>query len=200
MSDGRSGGTGDGRSDGHGDGRSDGPGAGRGAGTGGGRGDGMRRYGELMALAAERVLDAAERDEVDRLTSTGGGLDATLGTRYVEVGPGRVVVRLAVTDRHLQPWGVTNGGVYCSLGESTASIASFIAAGAEAPVMGIVNETQFLRPSVAGDVIVSTAVPVHLGRTSHLWRVEHVNEATGKMCAVTQLRTTVLVDGARGRR
>jgi uncharacterized protein (TIGR00369 family) len=86
---------------------------------------------------------------------------------------------------------VTNGGVYASLGESAGSFAGFIAAAGKGNVMGVTNSTNFLRPSMPGDVIRSTAHPVHTGRTSQLWRIDHVNAGTGKLLATTELRTVV---------
>ena len=65
------------------------------------------------------------------------GLDQTLGMTFTAVGPERVEGRIVIDQRHVQPWGVTNGGVYCAIGESIASIAGFIAAGGQATVMGI---------------------------------------------------------------
>ena len=101
---------------------------------------------------------------------------------------------LEITEDHLQPWGVTNGGVYASLGETAGSMASFIAAGAGPAVVGTSNQTHFLRPSVKGDVIVATAETEHVGRTTHLFRIEHTNEKTGKRCALTFLKTQVVPD------
>ena len=41
----------------------------------------------------------------------------------------------------------------------------------------------------------STATAEHLGSTSHLWRVEHRNEETGKLLALTMLKTAVMNKG-----
>ncbi len=152
---------------------------------------------QLLALsnaASQRELTAEEIATLNAFTDHSSTLDRALGVQYATVGPEGISLRVTIDERHLQPWGVTNGGVYCSLGETAGSMASFIAAGARANVMGTSNETHFLRPSVAGDTIVSTARPEHLGRTSHLWRIEHRNEATGKLCALTVLKTTVIAE------
>lgn len=153
----------------------------------------MGHYLELMKAATERDLEQAEIDEINQFINVTDSLEKTFGTTYHAVGPRKVSLRLEISPGHLQPWGVTNGGVYAALGESAGSTASFVAAGASAVVMGTSNETHFLRPSKAGDVIVSTATPEHIGRTTHMWRIEHINEATGKLCALTTLKTTVVV-------
>ncbi|RAV32589.1 PaaI family thioesterase [Corynebacterium heidelbergense] len=146
---------------------------------------------ELSRTATERPLSEEELGTVNEFLRLHPSLDRSLGVTYLAVEPQRMVIRLEVTEAHQQPWGVTNGGVYACLGETAASMASFVAAGAQTPVMGTSNKTDFLRPTRPGDVIVSTATPEHVGRTSHLWRVEHRAEATGKLCALTYLKTTV---------
>lgn len=142
--------------------------------------------------ATTEALSASDIELFNRFVESHPTLDRTLGVRYTHVEPQKLVLRLEVTDSHQQPWGVTNGGVYACLGETAASMASYVAAGARSTVMGTSNKTDFLRPTKPGDVIVSTATPEHLGRSSHLWRVEHRSEATGKLCALTYLKTTVL--------
>jgi 1,4-dihydroxy-2-naphthoyl-CoA hydrolase len=154
----------------------------------------VERMLELMASASAGELTEGQTVELSELfESSIPSLDRTLGLRYVEFLP-EVVVELTVTEAHVQPWGITNGGVYATMGESAGSFAGFIAGGG-GMVMGTTNSTNFLRPSTPGDVIRSTAHAVHTGRTSQLWRIEHVNAGTGKLCATTELRTVVVPRG-----
>ena len=154
----------------------------------------IERMTVLLGRAARGGITAEESAELAGIFGTGvPGLDRTLGVRYVAFAP-EVVVELEITADHVQPWGITNGGIYASLGESVGSFAGYIAAGGEANVMGVTNSTNFLRPSMPGDVVRSTAHAVHTGRTSQLWRIDHVNAATGKLLATTELRTVVRND------
>jgi 1,4-dihydroxy-2-naphthoyl-CoA hydrolase len=149
------------------------------------------RMTELLGRAARGEITGDESTELAGIFGNGvPGLDRTLGVRYVAFAP-EVAVELEITDAHVQPWGITNGGIYASLGESAGSFAGYIAAGGEASVMGVTNSTNFLRPSMPGDVVRSTAHAVHTGRTSQLWRIDHVNAASGKLLATTELRTVV---------
>ena len=120
------------------------------------------------------------------------GLDQTLGMTFTAVGPERVEGRIVIDQRHVQPWGVTNGGVYCAIGESIASIAGYIATGGQATVMGVNNNTDFFRPSRPGDILRTIARPVNLGRTFQVWEVLIANERTEKLVARTNLRTSVI--------
>lgn len=151
----------------------------------------MERMLELMGSASSSELTEAQTAELSEIFATSiPSLDRTLGLRYVEFLP-EVVVELTITEDHVQPWGITNGGIYATMGESAGSFAGYIA-GRGGLVMGTTNSTNFLRPSTPGDVIRSTARAVHTGRTSQLWRIEHVNAASGKLCATTELRTVVV--------
>lgn len=149
---------------------------------------------ELIRVATERDLTEQEIATLNELLAKHPTLDRTLGLQYRAVGPDKMQLALEITEDHLQPWGVTNGGVYASLGETAGSMASFVAAGAGPAVVGTSNQTHFLRPSVKGDVIVSTVQAEHVGRTTHLFRIEHKNEKTGKTCALTFLKTQVVPD------
>lgn len=155
-------------------------------------------YGRLLQAAGERVLTDDEITELNELMGDdieAAGLDAHLGTSYVAVGPRLLSMRMEIGPQHLQPWGVANGGVYAAIGESCGSIAGFIAAGADRPVVGVNNSTDFYRSAVAGDALISTASPVHLGRTSQVWEIRHTREADGKLLSRTNLRLAVLPVG-----
>ncbi|HJD90014.1 MAG TPA: PaaI family thioesterase, partial [Corynebacterium urealyticum] len=111
---------------------------------------------QLSSTASQRKLTGEELDTLNGIITATNGLEEALGVRYTEVAPHSLTLRLEVKAMHLQPWGITNGGIYATLGETAASMASFVAAGAGPIVVGTNNSTDFLRPSKAGDVIVST--------------------------------------------
>src|SRR5579859_6556915 len=84
----------------------------------------------------------------------------------------RMVGTLEIQPRHLQPFGIVHGGVYCAIVESLASIGAFLNVADEGKlVAGIENHTSFLRSISAGRV-TGVAVPINIGRTTHLWDVE----------------------------
>lgn len=152
----------------------------------------MDNFLKLLSTAHQRELNESEMEAFNAVVSGTPNLDSRLGIAYISVGPQALTASLAIAPHHLQPWGVANGGTYAAIAESVGSLASYIAAGASAPVMGTNNNTHFLRPSSLGDVLISTATPVHLGKTSHLWTIEHRLEESGKLCALSQLKTTIV--------
>ncbi|MGO2424830.1 PaaI family thioesterase [Corynebacterium flavescens] len=138
---------------------------------------------KLIATAGQRPLKA---EELELFNGNNMGLGALLGIRLTHIAAGEVRSELEVTPEHHQPWGVANGGLYCSIAESTASIASIVAA--QAPAVGVNNSTDFIKPVSAG-IIEAVATPIQIGQTTHLWNVEMRQD--GELVARTTLRTMI---------
>ncbi|WP_289016672.1 PaaI family thioesterase, partial [uncultured Aeromicrobium sp.] len=98
-----------------------------------------------------------------------------------------VVVRFTITERHLQPFGIPHGGIYCAVHESTASVAAQIWLGEKGVVVGTNNSTDFIRQAKLGDTITVTATPIHRGRTQQLWHLDSVG-SDGRLVAQGQVR------------
>ncbi|HUR74092.1 MAG TPA: PaaI family thioesterase [Sporichthya sp.] len=109
-----------------------------------------------------------------------------LGAEIVESGPDRVVLHLDVDERHLQPAGVLHGGVHCTLVETAASLGGHLWLAGQGTVVGVNNNTNFLRAFRAGR-LVATATPIHRGRTQQLWLVEITDDA-GKLIGRGEVR------------
>ncbi len=115
------------------------------------------------------------------------GLDGVLGVERLEEGPDRVVVQFTIGEQHLQPYGIPHGGIYCSVHESTASLAGYLWLKEERPVVGTNNVCDFLRQAKVGDTITVTATPIHRGRSQQLWRTESTDQ-DGRLIAQGQVR------------
>lgn len=119
------------------------------------------------------------------------GFDGLLGVERLEQSGDKVVVQFTIDERHLQPFGIPHGGVYCAVHESTASLAGYLWLEGERPVVGTNNVCDFLRQAAVGDVITVTATPIHRGRSQQLWRAESVDQ-DGRLVAQGQVRLTNL--------
>lgn len=139
----------------------------------------------LAKIAVERPLST---EELDMLNNGNFGLDRTLGLRYVDVGPDKVVSELRVTAKHLQPAGLVNGGVYCAIAESTASTAGIIF-GRGKPVVGVNNNTDFIA-AVKDGIIRAEATSIQRGGRTQVWQVLCTHN--GELVARTTLRTMIL--------
>ena len=115
--------------------------------------------------------------------------DKELGLAFTEISPDRTRAQLDVVHKLLQPMGIVHGGVYCAMVESLASVAAYTwmaAKGGEGSVVGVNNNTDFLR-AIGSGMIYGTATPLHRGRRQQLWQVAIV-DANDRLVARGQVR------------
>ncbi|MBH0776270.1 PaaI family thioesterase [Nocardia bovistercoris] len=128
----------------------------------------------------------------EQLTTASQGSFADLvGLRYTEITPDRVRGELIVKPHLFQPMGIVNGGVYCTVIETMASIAAAVWLGDGGTVVGVNNNTDFLR-AVREGTLSAEATPVHRGRTQQLWLVVLTDEQQ-RVVARGQVRLQNLV-------
>ena len=118
------------------------------------------------------------------------GFDRLYGLELLSVSETEVSGRLAVRDEVKQPAGLVHGGVYASIAESLASMATHVAvAGQGEMAMGLSNSTSFLRPVTEGTVHAH-GKRLHRGRTTWVWDVLFTDDE-GRSCAVTRMTIAV---------
>lgn len=121
---------------------------------------------QLLGAAQNRPLN---EEELGLINSNPQGLAGLIGLRYTHISEDEIRSEVEVVPDHHQPWGVANGGLYCTITESTASVGSLIVAGK--PVVGVNNNTDFLKP-VADGIVTAVATPLYKGRRTQLWEVK----------------------------
>jgi uncharacterized protein (TIGR00369 family) len=127
----------------------------------------------------------------------GGGhadIHQLLDVEVVEVGPQRVVMRLPVTWKVHQPYGILHGGVSALLAESAASFGAALNVGPERQVVGIEIGASHLR-SVRDGHLTATATPLRAGRTVQVWAVSLTDDDGRAIC---EARCTLAVLGGPG--
>jgi 1,4-dihydroxy-2-naphthoyl-CoA hydrolase len=113
-------------------------------------------------------------------------LGEALGFEELEALEGRARLRVPVSERLLQPFGLVHGGVFAALAETLASKATYEAVAAERmAAMGQSNCTTFLRP-VSDGSITAEGEPRHRGRTTWVWDVE-MSDEEGRLCALSRV-------------
>ncbi|SEL04774.1 PaaI family thioesterase [Rhodococcus oryzae] len=123
------------------------------------------------------------------------GFGEVLGLEYTELSGDRVRAKWTVRPELYQPAGIMNGGVHCAVVETLASIAGSIWLGDRGHVVGVNNNTDFLRATRDG-VLFAEATPVHRGRTQQLWQVAVVDERD-RLVAKGQVRLANVTDTDR---
>ncbi|MFG1953188.1 PaaI family thioesterase [Micromonospora sp. NPDC048830] len=115
-----------------------------------------------------------------------GGFVALLGLEFGEVSGHKVVIRWRVRPELHQPHGIQHGGVYCAVVETAASVGGSHWLGDKGRVVGVSNQTDFLRAVREGE-LTAVGTPVHRGRSQQLWQVEITDEA-GRLVSRGQVR------------
>jgi 1,4-dihydroxy-2-naphthoyl-CoA hydrolase len=125
------------------------------------------------------------------------GFDRLYGLQLLAYDEREVTAQVTVRDELKQPAGLVHGGVYASIAESLASMATALAVIPQGSMaMGLANNTSFLRPVTEGTVHAH-ATRLHRGRTTWVWDVRFSDDA-GRTCALTRMTIAVrpLPDGA----
>jgi uncharacterized protein (TIGR00369 family) len=135
-----------------------------------------------------------EPDERRLFPSGRHDIHELLDVEVIEAGPEKVVLRLPVTWKVHQPYGILHGGVSALLAESAASFGASLAAGRDRQVVGIELNASHLR-SVREGHLTATAVPLRVGRTVQVWSIALTDDEEREICAA---RCTLAVLGAPG--
>ncbi len=125
------------------------------------------------------------------------GFDKLYGLEIVELLDGEVRARVGVRDEVRQPMGLVHGGLYASIAEAMASLATALGVMEEGKMaMGLSNSTSFLRPITEGTVHAH-ARRLHRGRTTWVWDVTFRDD-DDRTCAVTRMTIAVRPMPERG--
>ena len=124
-------------------------------------------------------------------TQCKGTAMAHLGIEFTEIGDDFLRARVPVDSRTVQPYGLLHGGVSVVLAESLGSVGAMFACPEDHRGVGLDINANHLRGATSGWV-TGTARPVHIGRTTHVWQIDMVNDA-GEMTCVSRITMAVLV-------
>ena len=118
------------------------------------------------------------------------GFDGLYGLVLTDVGEETISATVAVRDELKQPAGLVHGGVYASISESIASLATALGVGPLGQIAtGLSNQTSFLRPITEG-TIHAVATRKHCGRTTWVWEVE-ITDDQDRLCVLTRMTVAV---------
>lgn len=130
------------------------------------------------------------KPSAEHLAASALGFDRLYGLELLDVDEQQVTARVRVRDEIKQPAGLVHGGVYASIAESMASLATALAVLPHGETaMGLSNATSFLRPITDG-FVHAHATRLHRGRTTWVWDVRFSDD-DGHTCAVTRMTIAV---------
>ena len=117
-----------------------------------------------------------------------------LGIEYVETDPERVVMRMPVDARHVQPLGYLHGGASVVLAETVATTGAWINCPPGKVAFGSEINASHLRPKRSG-TLTAVGNPIQVGRTNQVWEIRIHDEDDRPVC-VSRCRLAV-VDAER---
>jgi uncharacterized protein (TIGR00369 family) len=126
----------------------------------------------------------------EQLDASLQGFDRLYGLKLHAVSDEEVRGSTTVRPELLQPAGLVHGGVYASIAETLASLATALSVMPKGEMaMGLANNTSFLRPITEGTVH-ACGTRVHRGATTWVWDVVFTDDA-GRTCAMTRMTIAV---------
>jgi 1,4-dihydroxy-2-naphthoyl-CoA hydrolase len=126
---------------------------------------------------------ANDQTYLEKLKATGArNLGETLGIRFTELSPQRVVATMPVDERTRQPYGILHGGASVALAETVASVGGALNVDLDRfHVMGVEINANHIRAKRDG-IVTGTATPIHVGRSTQVWSIHIVDEEQRTVC------------------
>jgi 1,4-dihydroxy-2-naphthoyl-CoA hydrolase len=117
-------------------------------------------------------------------------ISKVLGIEITEAGPEKVVGRMPVDERTMQPWGLLHGGASVVLAETLGSVGSHLAVVDEGKnAVGVEINANHVR-GVRSGWVTGTATLEHRGGRLHIWSIKITDEQERLVCTS---RLTVMI-------
>ena len=131
----------------------------------------------------------SERIDLDSLAEK-ESLVKDLGIEYAETEPDRVVMKMPVDERHVQPMGFMHGGASVVLAETVATVGAWLNCPEGKTAFGTEINASHLRPKREG-TLTAVGKPVSVGSTNQVWEVQIRDEDDKPVC-VSRCRLAVV--------
>ncbi len=112
-----------------------------------------------------------------------------LGIEFTAVGDDFLEARMPVDGRTCQPFGLLHGGASVTLAETLGSMGSFHCIEEDKICVGLEINANHIRSARKGWV-VGRSTPLHLGRTTHVWKIRIVDDHGNLTC---ESRLTMMI-------
>jgi 1,4-dihydroxy-2-naphthoyl-CoA hydrolase len=123
-----------------------------------------------------------------------GSFPGDLGIEPVEVTKERSSGRLLVDERHLHPGGYVHGGVWAALADTVAAWGTLRNLPAGHDFTTVELKLNVFVPAGAGDELLATAEPRHIGRRTHVWVVD-IHRADRQVAMFTLTQFVIAPEG-----
>src|SRR5712692_9282451 len=132
------------------------------------------------------------QDFTERINEMPEGWLQAMGVTITRATQDEVRAELTVGPEHLQSYGIVHGGAHCGLIESMASLgAALYAISRGQSVVGLENNTSFVRAVRAGARLHAVSTPITRGRKTQVWEARVLNDED-KIVAMGRVRLLCL--------
>ncbi len=110
---------------------------------------------------------------------------------FIEVSENGIKATMPVDHRTHQPYGLLHGGASALLAETVGSVGSSLFIDHDKQIcVGIEINCNHIRGKKEG-IVTATAMPLHLGATSHVWDIK-ITDERDKLICVSRLTVAIL--------
>lgn len=114
-----------------------------------------------------------------------------LGIEFIEVSAGKVIARMPVDERTIQPAKRLHGGASMALAESVGSVGSYVLVdSSKFQVLGVEISGSHVGTTTENSVL-AIATLVHQGKSSHVWEIR-IQDEKGTLVSVCRLTNRIL--------
>ena len=113
-----------------------------------------------------------------------------LGIRITEVGSDFIEATMPVDHRTHQPFGLLHGGASATLAETLGSIGAYHCIDENKACVGLEINANHIR-AVRSGWVTGRAMPLHLGRTTHVWEIR-ITDDLGDLTCIARLTMMIL--------
>ena len=123
----------------------------------------------------------------EQLNAIPEGWVSAMGMTITHATRDEVRAELTIGTQHLQGYGIVHGGVHCGIIETLSSMGAYLFARERGQhVVGLENNTSFIRAVRTGAKLHAVATPVTRGRQTQVWQAQVLDEderlvATGRV-------------------
>lgn len=105
-----------------------------------------------------------------------------LGIKYILVEADKIVATMPVDQRTVQPYGILHGGASVALAETLGSVAAHASIDStKYQSVGLEINANHIK-SVKSGLVTGTATPIHVGRRTHVWKIDIADENDNLIC------------------
>jgi len=127
-------------------------------------------------------------DELNDFIS--GSMSGFLGMEVIELGSDFLDMKMPVSDKTRQPFGILNGGASMALAESAASLGGNLIVARDQKCVGLEINGNHVKAISKGNVI-ARAKAIHVGKRTHVWEIM-IRDNGGDLVCMARMTLAVL--------